>query len=224
MSILSCPIIGSQNSTGGSVSGIQLFPNACTVWCVRSVLECWWTMDILCSFMQQWFVSGNINCFDGWHAPLGILAMLSLAFCVSIVVFLYAFRWLEVSVRYLSGCQPTAVHCCTLWVTSQKSHCMGICMCLLFVHGDNRVMLYAFLAFNPLFQRPRWIWSSIEPLKEGTSTQFGQQLNWEDYFNTYYINVLTMLLLRNTKTLTEGLQALEEPAYIWHPCRLITCS
>ncbi len=53
--------------------------------------------------MQQWFVSGNINCFDGWHAPLGILATLSLAFCVSIVVIivLYAFKWLEVGVRYM---------------------------------------------------------------------------------------------------------------------------
>ncbi len=62
--------------------------------------------------MQQWFVSGNINCFHGWHAPLGILAILSLTFCVSIVVIfvLYAFKWLEVGVRYLLSCQNTAVH------------------------------------------------------------------------------------------------------------------
>ncbi len=56
------------------------------------------------SFLRQWFVSGNINCFHGWHAPLGILAILSLAFCVSIVVIivLYAFKWLEVGVTYVS--------------------------------------------------------------------------------------------------------------------------
>ncbi len=70
--------------------------------------------------MQQWFVSGNIKCFHGWHAPLGILAILSLAFCVSIVgiIVVYSFKWLEVSVRYLTGCQPLlcTVYCMVLHV------------------------------------------------------------------------------------------------------------
>ncbi len=103
MSILNCPNIESQSSTGGSVSGLQLFPDAVLCACYKEVLLLMHT-SILLSFLQQWFVSGNINCFDGWHVPLGILAILSLAFCVSIVVIfvLYAFKWLEVSACWRS--------------------------------------------------------------------------------------------------------------------------
>ncbi len=76
--------------------------------------------DFILFFLQQWFVSGNIKCFHGWHVLLGILAILSLAFSVSIVVIivLYIFKWLEVSVRYLTGCQPLqcAVYCMVLHV------------------------------------------------------------------------------------------------------------
>ncbi len=132
-----------------------------------------------------------------------------------------------------------------------------------------------FSCFEPLLQRPRWIQSSIEPLKEGIGNKYtvwpavelgrrlllllfivafpgnnvSSVLDGSDqtmftvlssllqypaifilmvfvavfgYLQPYKhlltnileivlcINVLTMLLLRNTKTLTEGFQALEE--------------
>ncbi len=141
----------------------------------------------------------------------------------------------------------------------------------------NRIADYfhALLVLNPLLQRPRWIRSCIQPLKEGLGNKYpvwpavelgrrlllmlfiiaypgndvSSVLDSSDqtmfsvlssllqypaifilmvfvaafgYLQPYKhlltnileivlcINVLTMLLLRNTKTLTEGFQALEE--------------
>ncbi len=60
------------------------------------------TVLCLCSihfYLQHWFVKGNVNCFHNWHAPLGILAIFTLIFCVSIIVIIitYALHWMEVS-------------------------------------------------------------------------------------------------------------------------------
>ncbi len=50
-------------------------------------------------YLQHWFVSGNVQCFHNWHAPLGVLAIFTLIFCVSIIVIIviYALQWMEVS-------------------------------------------------------------------------------------------------------------------------------
>ena len=35
--------------------------------------------------LQRWYIDGTVKCFNGGHAPLGILAILVLGLCVAII-------------------------------------------------------------------------------------------------------------------------------------------
>ena len=37
------------------------------------------------SYFQRWYIDGNVKCFNGGHAPLGLLAIFTLAICVAII-------------------------------------------------------------------------------------------------------------------------------------------
>ena len=41
-------------------------------------------------YVQRWYVDGTVECFVGEHAPLAVSAILSLLFCVLIVLFMTA--------------------------------------------------------------------------------------------------------------------------------------
>ena len=49
--------------------------------------------------VQHWYINGNIKCFTGGHAPLGLLAIVLLALCLSIIPLplMYSLGWLQVS-------------------------------------------------------------------------------------------------------------------------------
>ena len=48
--------------------------------------------------MQRWYVNGNVRCFNGGHIPLGLLAIVALGFCLSIIpiTLIYSAGWLQV--------------------------------------------------------------------------------------------------------------------------------
>ena len=52
-------------------------------------------------YLQHWYISGSVKCFQGGHAPLGILAILILAFCVTLIplVLVYSVGWAQVLIN-----------------------------------------------------------------------------------------------------------------------------
>ena len=44
-----------------------------------------YTYDSAQFYLQRWIVSGNIECFTGWHAPLALLAIVVLVVTVALV-------------------------------------------------------------------------------------------------------------------------------------------
>ena len=48
--------------------------------------------------VQRWYINGNVKCFSGGHIPLGLLAIVVLGFCLSIIpiTLIYSVGWLQV--------------------------------------------------------------------------------------------------------------------------------
>lgn len=60
---------------------------------------------VICSASpQRWYVNGNIKCFSGGHIALGLLAILVLGLCVTLIPlsFTYIMGWLRVRVLLLA--------------------------------------------------------------------------------------------------------------------------
>ncbi len=112
----------------------------------------------LCSihfYLQHWFVSGNVQCFHNWHAPLGILAIFTLIFCVSIIaiIVIYALHWMEVS--YSAG-----------WGNSWGA--------LDYFNYTTKRWWFCLPFFPSLksIKRPRWIRSAVTPLSDGIGKKY----------------------------------------------------
>ena len=41
--------------------------------------------ELISLYMQRWYVCGDVECFKGYHLPLALLAIITLAFCVLII-------------------------------------------------------------------------------------------------------------------------------------------
>ena len=55
--------------------------------------------DSSCVFIQRWFVDGSVKCFTGGHLPLAIMAILTLMFCVLLIIFVTAIVFKKIKVR-----------------------------------------------------------------------------------------------------------------------------
>ena len=49
--------------------------------------------------LQRWFVDGTVNCFEGGHLPLAILAIVILTFYILVVSFIIAVVLKKIKVR-----------------------------------------------------------------------------------------------------------------------------
>ena len=43
------------------------------------------SLRMLCLTSQRWYTDGTVKCFNGGHAPLGLLAIFTLAVCLAII-------------------------------------------------------------------------------------------------------------------------------------------
>ena len=50
--------------------------------------------------MQRWFVDGSVRCFTDGHLPLAIMAILTLMFCVLLIIFVTAVVLKKIKVSY----------------------------------------------------------------------------------------------------------------------------
>lgn len=53
--------------------------------------------------VQRWFVNGSVQCFSGWHVPLGLLAILILVLCFAVIpltVIIVFHKYPRVSIYY----------------------------------------------------------------------------------------------------------------------------
>ena len=49
-------------------------------------------------------MSGDTQCFNGWHAPLGVLAILVLVLCVAIIPLTFLISLGKIQVTYYLQC------------------------------------------------------------------------------------------------------------------------
>ena len=77
------------------------FLEGCKYVHVQSYIPCHLKFIHYIYLLQHWYISGSVKCFQGGHAPLGLLAILILAFCVTLIplVLVYSVGWVQVLIN-----------------------------------------------------------------------------------------------------------------------------